>query len=84
MIAARLAERMDVSPPTVADMLKRLSDKGLVKTSRRDGVKLTKKGLETAETMVRRHRLWETVPHRCPRASTGTRSMKKPARSSMP
>ena len=59
VIAARLAEWMKVSPPTVADMLKRLSDKGLVKTSRRDGVKLTKKGLETAETMVRRHRLWE-------------------------
>ncbi|MBI5869662.1 MAG: metal-dependent transcriptional regulator [Actinobacteria bacterium] len=59
VIAARLAENMGVSPPTVADMLKRLSEKGLVKTSRRDGVKLTKKGLEAAETMVRRHRLWE-------------------------
>lgn len=59
VIAARLAERMAVSPPTVADMLKRLSDKNLVRSSRRDGVKLTKKGLETAETMVRRHRLWE-------------------------
>lgn len=59
VIAARLAERMGVSPPTVADMLKRLSDKGLVSSSRRDGVKLSKKGLETAETMVRRHRLWE-------------------------
>jgi DtxR family Mn-dependent transcriptional regulator len=59
VIAARLAERMGVSPPTVADMLKRLSDKGMISTSRRDGVKLTKKGLATAETMVRRHRLWE-------------------------
>lgn len=59
VIAARLAERMGVSPPTVADMLKRLSEKGMISTSRRDGVKLTKKGLSTAETMVRRHRLWE-------------------------
>jgi len=59
VIAARLAERMGVSPPTVADMLRRLSKKGLVKTSRRDGVTLTKKGLETAEALVRRHRLWE-------------------------
>lgn len=59
VIAARLAERMKVSPPTVADMLKRLAEKGLVKSSRRDGVKLTKKGLETAEALVRRHRLWE-------------------------
>jgi len=59
VIAARLAEHMHVSPPTVADMLRRLSDKGLVRTSRRNGVKLTKKGLETAESLVRRHRLWE-------------------------
>jgi len=59
VIAARLAEKMKVSPPTVADMLKRLSEKGLVTASRRDGVKLTRKGLETAETLVRRHRLWE-------------------------
>jgi DtxR family Mn-dependent transcriptional regulator len=59
VIAARLAEWMHVSPPTVADMLKRLSEKGLVRSSRSEGVKLTRKGLETAETMVRRHRLWE-------------------------
>ena len=59
VIAARLAERMNVSPPTVADMLRRLSDNGYVKASRRDGVRLTKKGLETAESLVRRHRLWE-------------------------
>ncbi|MFA5802798.1 MAG: metal-dependent transcriptional regulator [Thermoleophilia bacterium] len=59
VIAARLAERMSVSPPTVADMLRRLSDNGYVKTSRREGVQLTKKGQETAESLVRRHRLWE-------------------------
>ena len=59
VIAARLAERMEVSPPTVADMLKRLSENGFVRASRRDGVRLTKKGTETAETLVRRHRLWE-------------------------
>jgi len=59
VIAARLAETMGVSPPTVADMLKRMSEKSLVTTNRRDGVKLTRKGLEAAETMVRRHRLWE-------------------------
>ncbi|MCL4473018.1 MAG: metal-dependent transcriptional regulator [Actinobacteria bacterium] len=59
VIAARLAERMKVSPPTVADMLKRLAEKGLVKSSRRDGVRLTSRGQETAEALVRRHRLWE-------------------------
>ncbi|MBE0429710.1 MAG: metal-dependent transcriptional regulator [Thermoleophilia bacterium] len=59
VIAARLAERMNVSPPTVADMLKRLTENGLIKANRREGVVLTKKGLETAESLVRRHRLWE-------------------------
>lgn len=59
VIAARLAEKMHVSPPTVADMLKRLSENGFVKVSRKEGVTLTKKGLETAESLVRRHRLWE-------------------------
>lgn len=59
VIAARLAERMKVSPPTVADMLKRLSDNGYVKASRKEGVTLTKLGLDSAETLVRRHRLWE-------------------------
>ncbi len=59
VIAARLAERMKVSPPTVADMLKRLSEHGYVKASRQEGVTLTKKGLDSAETLVRRHRLWE-------------------------
>ncbi|MCL4309444.1 MAG: metal-dependent transcriptional regulator [Actinomycetota bacterium] len=59
VIAARLAERMNVSPPTVADMLRRLTENGFVKVSRREGVQLTRKGNETAESLVRRHRLWE-------------------------
>jgi DtxR family Mn-dependent transcriptional regulator len=61
LIAARLAERMDVSPPTVADMLKRLQEGGLVKVKRKDGITLTKKGTESAETLVRRHRLAERL-----------------------
>ena len=59
VIAARLAERMSVSPPTVADMLRRLTEHGFVKVGRREGVQLTRKGHETAESLVRRHRLWE-------------------------
>lgn len=61
LIAARLAERMEVSPPTVADMLKRLQEGGLVKVSRQDGITLTAKGTEAAETLVRRHRLAERL-----------------------
>ncbi|MCL6106084.1 MAG: metal-dependent transcriptional regulator [Actinobacteria bacterium] len=59
VIAARLAERMKVSPPTVADMLRRLTENGLVQVSRRHGVHLTRQGQQAAETLVRRHRLWE-------------------------
>ncbi len=59
VIAARLAERMKVSPPTVADMLRRLTENGLVQMSRRHGVRLTRQGQHAAETLVRRHRLWE-------------------------
>lgn len=61
LIAARLAERMDVAPPTVADMLKRLQEGGFVKVSREEGITLTKKGYENAETLVRRHRLAERL-----------------------
>lgn len=59
VIAARLAERMSVSPPTVADMLRRLTENGLVTVSKSEGIRLTKQGQEMAETLVRRHRLWE-------------------------
>lgn len=59
VIAARLAERMGVSPPTVADMLRRLTENGFVKSSRKEGVRLTGEGEKLAEALVRRHRLWE-------------------------
>lgn len=59
VIAARLAEQMQVSPPTVADMLRRMKEGGLAKASRKNGVVLTAKGEKLAEKLVRRHRLWE-------------------------
>ena len=61
VIAARLAERMSVSPPTVADMLRRLSKNGFIGVDRKQGVVLTRKGTEAAETLVRRHRLAERM-----------------------
>ncbi len=59
VIAARLAEHMQVSPPTVADMMRRMKEAGLVKMPRKKGVVLTARGEELAEKLVRRHRLWE-------------------------
>jgi DtxR family Mn-dependent transcriptional regulator len=59
VISARLAELMRVSPPTVTATLARLSKQGMVKFGERKEVLLTPKGKETAEQLVRRHRLVE-------------------------
>ncbi|HJW84149.1 MAG TPA: metal-dependent transcriptional regulator [Anaerolineae bacterium] len=58
VIAARLAERMGVKPPTVSQTLQRMRRDGLIKI---DGgeIALTKTGLEVAEAGIRRHRLLE-------------------------
>ena len=57
VIQARIAERMDVSRPAVSEMVKRLEAEGLIQAGRE--IKLTKKGMHLAETVVRRHRLAE-------------------------
>ncbi len=54
-----IAEKLDVSPAAVTDMLKRLSEKGYLVYERYRGVTLTKSGLEMAKGMVRRHRILE-------------------------
>lgn len=59
VIAARVAERLDVSAPSMAAMLQRLSRDGLVKVDGSRRVTLTPSGIERAETMIRRHRLAE-------------------------
>ena len=57
VIQARIAERMEVSRPAVSEMVKRLEAEGLIQAGRE--IKLTKKGMHLAETVVRRHRLAE-------------------------
>jgi DtxR family Mn-dependent transcriptional regulator len=59
VISARLAELMRVSAPTVTATLARLNKQGMVKFGERKEVLLTPKGKETAEQLVRRHRLVE-------------------------
>jgi DtxR family Mn-dependent transcriptional regulator len=61
VIAARLAERLNVTPPTVAGMLKRLERDKLVAVNRKKEIALTDEGLLRAEQMVRRHRLAELL-----------------------
>lgn len=47
------------NPASVIDMIKKLSDKKLIRYEKSKGVKLTDKGLKTALSLVRNHRLWE-------------------------
>jgi len=54
-----LAERLQVSPPAVSRMLKRMERQSLVAHIPYYGVRLTEKGREVALKIVRRHRLIE-------------------------
>ena len=61
VIAVRLADRLEITPPSVAGMLKRLIRDGLVSLDARKTIHLTPEGLRRAEQMVRRHRLAECL-----------------------
>jgi DtxR family Mn-dependent transcriptional regulator len=60
-IAVRLADRLGITPPSVAGMLKRLQRDRLVTVDARKVIRLTPEGLRRAEKMVRRHRLAECL-----------------------
>ncbi len=59
VISARLAEWMHVTPPTVADMVSRMEDRGYIMRDGRGEISLTDEGFRLAEAMVRRHRILE-------------------------
>ena len=61
VIAVRLADRLEITPPSVAGMLKRLIRDGLVTQDAKKNIHLTPEGLRRAEQMVRRHRLAECL-----------------------
>lgn len=61
VIAVRLADRLEITPPSVAGMLKRLLRDNLVTLDARKLIHLTPEGLRRAEQMVRRHRLAECL-----------------------
>lgn len=54
-----IAEQMETKPSSVTDMVKKLSDKGLVHYKRYQGVSLTPTGRIRALAVIRKHRLWE-------------------------
>src|SRR5690606_13263844 len=54
-----LPEEMELEASSVPDMVKKHSEKGLVKHKKSQGVKHSKRGEETAVEVIREHRLWE-------------------------
>lgn len=54
-----ISERIQTKAASVTDMIKKLSEKGLVNYVKYQGVTLTDKGRSTAINIVRKHRLWE-------------------------
>jgi DtxR family Mn-dependent transcriptional regulator len=59
VLGARLAERLQVSPPTVTATLGRMRRDGLLVSGEGNGIILTDKGTKLAISVVRRHRLAE-------------------------
>ena len=55
-----IANALEVAPPSVSGMVKRLSEAGLLEHLPYRGVQLTEDGRRTALKMVRRHRVVET------------------------
>ncbi|MBN1762413.1 MAG: metal-dependent transcriptional regulator [Methanomicrobia archaeon] len=50
-----VAVALDIKPPSVVEMLKRLHDRGLVEYRRYEGVRLTARGTEVAQVVKERH-----------------------------
>jgi len=58
-----IALSIQTKAASVTDMIKKLSDKKLLKYEKYKGVELTKEGKRVALETVRKHRLWETFLH---------------------
>lgn len=54
-----ISEEMNTRAASVTDMLKKLSEKGLINYIKYQGVSLTAEGRFTAVNIIRKHRLWE-------------------------
>ncbi len=55
----KLADRLETKASSVTDMIRRLSEKGLVDYVKYQGAKLSDEGHEVAVRVIRKHRLWE-------------------------
>jgi len=54
-----IAESLGNNPASAIDMLKKLTDKKLIKYEKTNGAKLTDEGSSLALQVIRKHRLWE-------------------------
>lgn len=59
IIGARLAEWMNVTPPTVTNIVQRMEDQGYIARDGRGEIRFTDEGFRLAEAMVKRHRILE-------------------------
>lgn len=59
VIAARLAEWLHVTAPTVSNMVSEMEKRGFISRSARNEISLTSEGFAFAEAMVKRHRVLE-------------------------
>ncbi len=59
IVAARLAESLEVSPPTVTVTLKRMERDGWIEVEGRKNIHLTAPGCKAASSVIRRHMLTE-------------------------
>lgn len=55
-----IAERLNTTPASVTDMIKKLSVKNLIIYEKYKGSKLSQEGTKIATSLIRKHRLWET------------------------
>ncbi len=58
-----LATRLGISPVSAHEMIRKLAEQGLVEYTPYRGVSLTPAGLRAAQSVFRRHRLWERFLH---------------------
>ena len=54
-----IAQKMETKASSATDMIKKLSEKGLVDYQKYKGVQLSENGRLAAISVIRKHRLWE-------------------------
>jgi DtxR family Mn-dependent transcriptional regulator len=60
VLTNELADAMSTKAASVTDMIKKLSNKSLIRYKKYYGVNVTAKGKSQALQVIRKHRLWET------------------------